>query len=226
MQFSKCLVAVSILLLSSGNSFAQDKPVTKPPAKTRSNDSAKPKSISPLDAVMDAFFAAHTFAQTAISPDGKKVAWVETLLGKDGAPDGNTAIYLMGLQSKEGPARVSTAPRTSSHKGTVPLGGPIDRLIEYVPRAEGSVAWSPDSTKLAFLSDAVKPGQLQLYVNDLSNHGSLRRLTNVKGLLATRTAPRPFAYPEPRDRSSLLHPSPDQFHAEYGWQVRGETCGS
>jgi len=30
--------------------------------------------------------------------------------------------------------------------------------------AEGNVAWSPDSRQLAFLSDAAKKDQLQLYV--------------------------------------------------------------
>ena len=114
---------------------------------------------------MDALFAAHTFEQTAISPDGKKLAWVETLVGKDGAPDGNTAIYLADRDSTVAPKRV-TASATP------------------IPRAEGSVAWSPDSKQIAFLSDAAKPGQLQLYVVSATG-GLAKKLTNVKGLLAT-----------------------------------------
>jgi dipeptidyl aminopeptidase/acylaminoacyl peptidase len=172
MRFVKSIMGLSILVFCLGNSSAQDKPSAKPAAKPRSNEPAKPKASSPLDAVIDALFAAHTFAQAAISPDGKKVAWVETLLGKDGTPDGNTAIYLTGLLSNEGPARISTA-----------VGGTREN-VKFLHRAEGSLAWSPDSAKLAFLSDAVKPGQLQLYIKDLSDSGSLRRLTNVKGLLA------------------------------------------
>jgi dipeptidyl aminopeptidase/acylaminoacyl peptidase len=173
MRFAKSIMLISILILCLGTAFAQEKPSAKPAVNPHSNKPAKPKSGTPLDAVMDALFSAHTFAQTAISPDGKKVAWVETLLGKDGTPDGNTAIYLMGLQSSEGPARVSTA-----------VGGTRED-VKYLHRAEGSLAWSPDSTKLAFLSDAVKPGQLQLYIKDPADNGSLRRLTNAKGLLAT-----------------------------------------
>jgi dipeptidyl aminopeptidase/acylaminoacyl peptidase len=52
-----------------------------------------------------------------------------------------------------------------------------------LPHAEGSVAWAPDSQRIAFLSDAEKAGQLQLYISDLG--GPAKKLTNVKGLLAT-----------------------------------------
>jgi dipeptidyl aminopeptidase/acylaminoacyl peptidase len=175
MRVSKWIIAAvfTFSFCSASNVSGQAKSTAKPAATTRPQPSQKPKATSPLDTVIDTLYAAHTFEQAAISPDGKKLAWVETLVGKDGAPDGNTAIYLTGLQSNEGPARVSTA-----------VGGTREN-VKYLYRAEGSLAWSPDSTKLAFLSDAVKPGQLQLYVKDLTDHGSLRRLTNVKGLLAT-----------------------------------------
>ena len=174
MRFLNWFVAVIIALTicNSGHLFAKQKETAKPAVNTRSREAAKPKPGSPLDTVIDALYAAHTFEQTAISPDGKKIAWVETLLGKDDAPDGNTAIYLSGLQSNERPARVSTA-----------VGGTREN-IKYLQRAEGALAWAPHSTELAFLSDAVKPGQLQLYVKDLSDHGSTRRHTNVQGLLA------------------------------------------
>jgi len=174
MRFSKwfvaCVLAVSIS--ASIPVGAQEKNSKKP---------APSAPATPLDEVMNTLFATHRFEQTVISPDGKKIAWVETLVGKDGAPDGNTAIYVTGLQSNEGPARVSAATRnvSLSSKGVIADG------IQFVPRAEGSLAWSPDSTKLAFLSDGVKPGQLQLYVKDLADHGSIHRLTSVKGLLAT-----------------------------------------
>jgi dipeptidyl aminopeptidase/acylaminoacyl peptidase len=182
MRFSKWFLAAvfPFLICNAGHLLAQEKPATKSAGQPHSNGPAKPKTSSPLDTVIDALYAAHTFEQASISPDGKKIAWVETLVGKDGAPDGNTAIYLTGLQSNEGPARVSAATkRVNLSKGPVIADG-----IQFVPRAEGSVAWSPDSTKLAFLSDAVKPGQVQLYVKDLSDNGSLRRITNIKGLLA------------------------------------------
>ncbi|HEY6263934.1 MAG TPA: S9 family peptidase [Candidatus Acidoferrum sp.] len=162
-----------LFLCAANNSPAQNKSTSKQAVEARLKAAEKPKSSSPLDSVLDTLFAARTFEQTSISPDGKKVAWVETLVGKDGAPTGNTAIYLTGLQSSEGPARVTAVSAATREP------------IKYGRCAEGSLAWSPDSTRLAFLSDAVKPGQLQLYVKDLADRGSIHRLTNVKGLLAT-----------------------------------------
>ena len=127
--------------------------------------SSKTAEITKPISSFDALFAAHTFAQAAISPDGKKIAWVETLLGKDGAPDGNTAIYRADRDSAAPPKRITAA-------------------SGLVPRAEGSVAWSSDSKNIAFLSDAAQPGQLQLYV--LSAEGKpAKKITSVKGLLAT-----------------------------------------
>jgi dipeptidyl aminopeptidase/acylaminoacyl peptidase len=167
MRVSKWAVAVIALiwLSTSNNLLAQKKQNTEPPAKARPKEATKPKATSPLDAVMDALFSAHTFQQTAISPDGKKIAWVETLLGKDSVPDGNTAIYLADREPTAPPKRITAAPGLAA-------------------RAEGSVSWSSDGKQIAFLSDAVKPGQLQLYVASVAS-GPPKKLTNVKGLLAT-----------------------------------------
>lgn len=49
--------------------------------------------------------------------------------------------------------------------------------------AEHDLAWSPDSRRLAFLSDHGKAGQLQLYVADLATN-SVKKLTQVTGHLA------------------------------------------
>ncbi len=187
MQFSKRFVACSFsfFFCAQITLLAQQKNPPPHPAK-KTSTTATPRPATPLDEVINTMFAARRFEQTAISPDGKKIAWVETLTGKDGAPDGNTAIYFTGPQSSEGPARISAATRTAAHQRTAPENGPMGHLIEYLylPRAEGSVAWSPDSTKIAFLSDAVKPGQLQLYVAAAAG-GLAKKLTSVKGLLAS-----------------------------------------
>ena len=110
-------------------------------------------------------FSTHQFEQAAISPDGKQVAWVETLVGKDGAPSGNSAIYVADAQSKTQPHRI-TANSTASAKD----------------HQDGNVAWSPDSKHLAFLSDAAKSGQQQLYIIGAAG-GVPKKLTSVVGFL-------------------------------------------
>jgi dipeptidyl aminopeptidase/acylaminoacyl peptidase len=176
MSFSKCSLAVVFTFCICGSSplFAQEKPGAKSAGQPHSNALPKPKASSPLDAVIDALYAAHPFEQASMSPDGKKIAWVETVIGKDGAADGNSRIFIQIIGDQK----------------TIPVGagrrivGDVSSSFQFVSHAEGSVAWSPDSSQIAFLSDAVKPGQLQLYVMS-SVGGPAKKLTNVKGLLAT-----------------------------------------
>jgi Tol biopolymer transport system component len=158
MQFSKWFVAVALTISIAGSEhLAAQKKNPKKPAATA--------PATPADEVMNTLFATRRFEQAAISPDGKKIAWVETLVGKDGAPDGHTAIYIRDRDTSVAPKRITAASLN-------------------LARAEGSLDWSPDSRQLAFLSDAGKPGQLQLYVVSASG-GPTKRLTSVKGLLAT-----------------------------------------
>src|SRR5262245_13891686 len=97
-----------------------------------------------MDDVIRTLFSAHDFQQTAIAPNGKQVAWMEKLTDKNGVPSGNSAIYVSDI-SGTSPRRITAGNGTDAH-------------------AEGPIAWSPDSTRLAFLSDAGKPGKQQLYV--------------------------------------------------------------
>jgi len=158
MRFSKWFVAVALSLSIAGSEHlaAQEK---------NSKKLAATAPVTPVDEVVNTLFATRRFEQTAISPDGKKIAWVETLVGKDGAPDGNTAIYIIDRDTSAAPKVITAAALN-------------------LARAEGSLDWSPDSKQLAFLSDAVKPGQLQLYVISASG-GHAKKITSVKGLLAT-----------------------------------------
>jgi dipeptidyl aminopeptidase/acylaminoacyl peptidase len=167
------LAASSLLILcASHRSFAQETPPqqtsgTKQSAEARLKAVAKPNASGPAQDVIDTLSATHRFEQTAISPDGKKVAWVEDIITKRGVSTGDTVIYVADIGSKNPPKRISAAVADALH-------------------AEGSVAWSPDSKKLAFLSDAAKVGQLQLYVMDAAGPaGSARKLTQVKGFLST-----------------------------------------
>jgi dipeptidyl aminopeptidase/acylaminoacyl peptidase len=90
---------------------------------------------------------------------------VEDIHSKNGVVSGSTVIYVKSLKAGAAPRRISAGVADSLH-------------------AEGSVAWSPDSQKVAFLSDAAKKGQLQLYVANAAG-GAAKMLTNVKGFLST-----------------------------------------
>ena len=119
---------------------------------------------SPEAKAVAAMFGVHEFSQVAISPDGKQVAWVESLTEKNGAPSPNSAIYVADLKDPKAARRITAAAGTD--------------------HAESDVAWSPDSQRLAFLSDAAKAGQSQLYVASAAG-GAARRLTQLKGFLAS-----------------------------------------
>jgi dipeptidyl aminopeptidase/acylaminoacyl peptidase len=108
--------------------------------------------VKPMDEVVRTLFSGVMLNQTAISPDGRQVAWVEQT--KDGL-----AIYASEINAPK--ARRMTA------------GGSL----------ESSIAWSPDSTQIAFLSSAGKDG-LQLYIANAAG-GAPRKLTSVKGFLAS-----------------------------------------
>jgi dipeptidyl aminopeptidase/acylaminoacyl peptidase len=162
------IAAACALVFCSSAVPAQQASKSKKTVEARLKAEEKPKPAEPIDDAMKAIFAAHRFAQAAISPDGKMVAWVETLLGKDGAPDGNTAIY---VASTDASSKASSASRK------------ITAGISTAAHAEGNVVWSPDSQRIAFLSDAAKSGQLQLYITNVSG-APPKKLTAVKGLLA------------------------------------------
>jgi dipeptidyl aminopeptidase/acylaminoacyl peptidase len=147
------------------------KPGSTRAVEARLKAEEKPKPVSPINDVEKTLFATHEFQQAVISPDGKRVAWVETLIGKDGAPSGNTAVYVSEIETKAAAKRLRVGAGATDHE-------------------EGDVAWSPDSKRIAFLSDAAKAGQRQLYVMDVAGKtngagGAARKMTGVKGFLAT-----------------------------------------
>jgi len=119
---------------------------------------------------MHTLFSGHGFEQVAISPDGKSVAFVETTTsGKSGLYVSSTT-QASTTQGK--PRRMTAGKAAGSRAAEVP--------------SEDSPAWSPDGRSLAFLSDAASAGQAQLYFVNIGS-GKIRKLTNVKGLLAAPT---------------------------------------
>ncbi|MGD0402994.1 MAG: S9 family peptidase [Candidatus Acidiferrales bacterium] len=113
---------------------------------------------------MKAMFDVRTFQQAEISPDGKKVAWVESLPGPGGAPSANSAIYAAEVSAPDTTTRITAGDGKTAYE-------------------EHDVAWSPDGKQIAFLSDAARQGQLQLFVMN-SSGGSAKQVTHMKGFLA------------------------------------------
>jgi dipeptidyl aminopeptidase/acylaminoacyl peptidase len=125
----------------------------------------KPAAVAAVDDPYRTLFLVHRFDQAALSPDGKKVAWVEQVAGEEGSASGRRDIYIAEYETSRAPVRIG-AGNAAAHYD------------------EGDLAWSPDSRQLAFLSDAAEEGQAQLYIISL-NGGAPRKLTGVKGFLAT-----------------------------------------
>ncbi len=95
--------------------------------------------------------------EACITPDGHRSAWVEDVTG-------GTEIYVLN-EAHGDMHRISAATDDRAH-------------------TERGLAWAADSRMLAFLSDAVTPGQLQVFVVDVSKLDVPRRVTSVKGQLA------------------------------------------
>lgn len=116
------------------------------------------------DSAVETMFGLRDFQQAEISPDGKRVAWVESLPGPGGAPSSNSAIYVADISAPATKKRITAGDGKAAHE-------------------EHDIAWSSDSKQLAFLSDAPKTGQLQLFVASVTG-GPAKQLTHVKGFLA------------------------------------------
>src|SRR5690242_8162703 len=71
-----------------------------------------------------------SFDQVAISPDGNRVAWVQSAVNSSGELTGGTAIYVQDLKA------ASSKPRR------------ISALNDARAASEDTLAWSPDSRHL------------------------------------------------------------------------------
>jgi dipeptidyl aminopeptidase/acylaminoacyl peptidase len=124
---------------------------------------AKPAARPSIDRVLDALDAIRVIHDTAVSPDGKHVAWSVDMPASSG---GGIALFVRDL-----PAGVA---RRINIGGAVPAKGSRSQ----------APAWSPDGTTLAFLSDAGGKKQFQLYLAGSAAADAPRKLTTAMGQLA------------------------------------------
>ncbi len=124
-----------------------------------------PTRQSSTGQLMDFLSTVRTFKEVVLSSDAKRVAWVEGLPEKDQGSSPQSAIYVADLRSPSAkPRRITAGNGAATHD-------------------EHGLAWSPDGSRLAFLSDKEKEGQLQVYLADAAA-GAARKLTNLIGFLA------------------------------------------
>jgi len=104
------------------------------------------------------------YKEAAISPDAKRLAYVEALRAKDGSESPNSAIWFLDLE------------RAASKANRVTAGNGAKGCAEH------AVTWSPDSRQAAFLSNCEDGKQAQLYVVAAAG-GAPRKLTGFTGFL-------------------------------------------
>jgi dipeptidyl aminopeptidase/acylaminoacyl peptidase len=146
--------AAALLLCSAFAVGAQD-------AQTAGDDRAQDRSHDHIDEVLSSINRGHFLGQVAVSPDGKRLAWIQ-------GARGGQEIRVAPLGDLDKSERITAAATADEHC------------------SEGELTWSPDSTSLAFFSDCADPGgQTDLYlarVEPAAPDGSpARRLTELKG---------------------------------------------
>jgi dipeptidyl aminopeptidase/acylaminoacyl peptidase len=116
-----------------------------------------------VESVLSALQSVQDYDAAQISPDGTRVAWVRKIRNSAGAWK-LAAVHVTDLPGHARARRVTADASGSDHDER----GPV---------------WSPDSSQIAFLSDAEKAGQMQVWVTPAAG-GPVRRLTTVSGQLS------------------------------------------
>jgi dipeptidyl aminopeptidase/acylaminoacyl peptidase/hypoxanthine phosphoribosyltransferase len=128
-------------------------------------------------------------ASPDISPDGQQIAWSAGPSGRTGEHP-ESAIFVA-------PVDGSTEPRQWTHGGN-------DR----------APAWSPDGSRLAFLSDRAERGVLGLYVVDATGGEAAPLVVPGASISAFRWSP---------DGSTIAFVAPDKAADEKAPKIRGES---
>ncbi len=117
----------------------------------RAQETPSVPSAAQVDQILSGIHHGRSVAQVAVSPDGKRLAWVQ-----------GGVVRIAPIDNFSESQQVSA--------GTLPQSC-----------RESDIDWSPDSTSIAFLSDCANPGdQLDLYISALDGSPA-RRLTTLHG---------------------------------------------
>ncbi len=118
-----------------------------------------------IEKSLTSLYSIRNYSESQISPDAKKLAWVESVFNKQDTNSRATAIYVVDLGNAGGTPRRLTA-------------GDGGKAC-----AENSIKWSPDGQRLLFLSNCGDGKRAQLYVIPAAG-GAARKVTSLNGLLA------------------------------------------
>ena len=115
-------------------------------------DAAASSTAVRVDEILNTIGRTHAIGQVAVSPDGKRVAWVQS-----------SQIEVAPIDNLAAAQRVTAASSP-------------DQIC-----SENDFTWSPDATSMVFASDCAHPGeQFDLYLSRL-DAGTPRRLTQLHG---------------------------------------------
>jgi dipeptidyl aminopeptidase/acylaminoacyl peptidase len=122
------------------------------PSAPAQDAAASSPSTARVDEILATFDHSHAIGQVEVSPDGKRVAWVQS-----------NQIEVAPLDNLASSQRVTAAP------------------LPNQICMENDFAWSPDSSSIVFTSDCARPGdQIDLYLSHLDG-SSRKRLTQLHG---------------------------------------------
>jgi dipeptidyl aminopeptidase/acylaminoacyl peptidase len=142
------LIAGAFLILSAGFTLSD--------ALAQETHTATGPDRAQMEEVLKGLNRGRNVGQVAVSPDGKRLAWIQS-------GGGGSEIRIAPLEDLTKSERITAAVKPDQHCH------------------ENDLAWSPDGKSLAFFSDCTKPGeQADLYLAPVDG-GSARRLTELKG---------------------------------------------
>ncbi len=171
-----------------GHTAPQPPPQPPPPAGADAGVSA-----STLDQALAAEAATRSFGATAVSPDGRRIAWTETPRGQGGESSAIVFVAELGAGGIAGPARrLETGAAGASNPVWSPDGTRLAFLAPLPPGAPGPAGSRHGAGRRAASKPAARPGatmpempadhQKQVWVADFA--GGARPLTDLRGQLS------------------------------------------